>query len=713
VSRVLAVIIAAIAVALVAPPGAATGQPQSSLVLEVESLAPRVVTATTPNLTVTGKVTNTGDRRIDNVRVQLLRDEPLNAERKLREPPNQNPEAARTQFVAVTDRLERGQSAQVQLTVPVRGQDGLRIEAPGVYPVLVNINGQPEFSGRARLAAVSVLLPVLSVPGGGTTPRPDNPAGLTVLWPLIDDYPRLLSTQQDGQAVLSDDGLTDSLAPGGRLYGLVNAAQQADPDVLDALCFAVDPDLLETVRQMANGYRVRQGDGAIRPGTGADTARTWLTAVQALTAGRCVFAVPYADADLVALSRAGAVDLEKLAMTSGSVVANVLKPATPLNGVLWPAGGTLDQRTLLDVTGGAAITVLANPAQLQNRQGAEPYSLAGEPGTRVLPIDTLVSSFLDDGRGSGEPVIATTQERPVSMQNGLAALTYELAFAGGGRSGQLIAPPRRWAAPVTELEVFLQTLHQVFAEGLAAPRRLGDALSGAQGGTASGLEYAPALAGSEVAPSVTAEVARINTAQRDFVKAMAVDDTALVDPHSLVVPIEYGLLRSTSSAWRGRGEQATRMVSEVSGQLDALRGQVTVANPGRPLTLASGNSPIPVLISNALPVSVVVRIKLGDTPGLRPEPIPDVVIPARLSVNRYLPAEVIRSGRFTVDVSLSTPGGTPLGSTARLELTSTTYGSVTLIITATAAVALFLLVGLRIFRRVRAARKPASENPTP
>ena len=65
---------------------------------------------------------------------------------------------------------------------------------------------------------------------------------------------------------------------------------------------------------------------------------------------------------------------------------------------------------------------------------------------------------------------------------------------------------------------------------------------------------------------------------------------------------------------------------------------------------------------------------------------------------------MIRSGRFTVDVSLSTPGGTPLGSTARIELSSTSYGSVTLIITGTAAAVLFLLVGLRIYRRVKTAR---------
>jgi hypothetical protein len=250
------------------------------------------------------------------------------------------------------------------------------------------------------------------------------------------------------------------------------------------------------------------------------------------------------------------------------------------------------------------------------------------------------------------------------------------------------------------------------ADGLAVPQPLGPLVSGGAGGTSTGLDYTAEDGASEIAPSVLAQVVRINTAQRDLLVAMSSDDTRPVDPNTLVAPLKLGLLRAVSSAWRGRPDLAERAVGEVSAQLDALQRQVTVINTGRPLTLASGNSPIPVLLSNAMPVSVRVRIKLADTPGLRPEPIPDMVIPAGSSINPYLPVEVTRAGRFTVDVSLSTPGGTPLGSTARLELTSTSYGPVTLIITGTAAGALFLLAGLRIFRRIRAARMaPSTQGP--
>lgn len=704
-------------------PVSATAQPvqpvpesPSRMRLDIDSLSPRVITAATASVTVTGKVTNTGDRRIDGIKVQLLRGEPVTTEKELRNAKNALTDSARSPFVGVSAALERGQSALVALTVPVRGTEGsLLINEPGVYPVLVNVNGTPEFGGQARLAAVSVLVPALSVPGGPAVPAPPDPAQVTVLWPLIDDHPRLVLTE-DGQPTLADDELASSLGPGGRLFGLLNAAQQAqtaNSAVLNGLCFAIDPDLLQTVVRMTQGYRVRGGDGQLVDGKGALAAKTWLARLRALTTGRCVIAVPFADADLVALSRAGAVDLEQLAIAARSVVADVLKPVQPLNGVVWPVAGTLDQRTLVDLATSEPTTVLVDPAHLQHVQGTAPYAIGDSQTTstvRAAPIDGLVSDSLDDGLGWAPSAIspATTpaEERPISVQNGLAALAFQVAFADRGTAGRrsiLIAPPRRWAAPATELGVFLQTLRQLLTDKLATAQPL-DQVSVAPKGTASGLDYTAANGAAELPATVTADVDKINTAQRDLLGAMHVDNTAPVDPNTLVEPVQYGLLRATSAGWRGQAELSERAVAEVGGHLDALRGQVWVDNPDRPLTLASGSSPIPVLLRNAMPVAVQVRIKLADTPGLRPKPIPDVTIPARGAINQYLQAEVVRAGRFTLDVSLTTPGGTPLGSPARLQLTSTSYGAITLIITGTAAAVLFLLVGLRIYRRIRAAR---------
>jgi hypothetical protein len=113
-------------------------------------------------------------------------------------------------------------------------------------------------------------------------------------------------------------------------------------------------------------------------------------------------------------------------------------------------------------------------------------------------------------------------------------------------------------------------------------------------------------------------------------------------------------------------------------------------------------------------VAIMVNIHLAATPGLRPEPVGDIRIPSQSSRSQIVPAEVIRAGRFTVDIDLTTPsGGTELGETSRLELASTSYGVVTIALTGVAGGVLVLLVAFRIFRRVRGARAgPADGAPS-
>src|SRR5437764_11766888 len=77
----------------------------------------------------------------------------------------------------------------------------------------------------------------------------------------------------------------------------------------------------------------------------------------------------------------------------------------------------------------------------------------------------------------------------------------------------------------------------------------------------------------------------------------------------------------------------------------------------------------------------------------------------------YIPVQVLRSGRLSVDVRLTTPQGTPLGTAARFEATSTAYGTITIVITVTAAVALVLLVARRLYRRVRSSRRTVTMTP--
>jgi hypothetical protein len=683
---------------------------QSRMSLQVDQLTPRIVTSSTPSVTIAGKVTNTGDRRIDQIRVRLQRGDAISSDKALRDLPNQTTDAAVGAWQDISKTLQPGDTAKFSINIPISGvARSLLIDDPGVYPLLVNVNGRPEYSDQARLAAVSIALPVLSVPGGPQAHPKATPPDVTVLWPLLDERPRQLPTT-DGKTLLADDDLADSLAAGGRLYNLVTAVRSAagtDNELLSSLCFAVDPDLLDTVSKMTEGYRVQTNGGGIATGKGAQAASDWLVQVRDLTRGHCVMAVPYADADLVSLSRAGAVDLTQLSIASSSIVANVLE-VQPMKNVYWPAGGTFDQRTLIDLANVGPATVLADPGHIEDVEGSAPYAVSDTQTAnpvRALPFDSLVSDALASPTNT-TPTIngGASTDTGVSVQNGLAALAYRGAFdqRAGGRV--LIAPPRRWLASSTELDQFLNLTKQLFDDGFAVPLPLDQVVNAADGGTAGDIAFTAQDSAQEIPSQVTAEAMRVNATKRDLLDAMADDNTSKIDPNELLAPMQYGLLRSVSTAWRGRTTAAMDTVDFVDRQLDGLRDQVVVKNPGRPLSLASGDSPIPVTIYNGLPVTIVVRITLSSVPGLRPEPIQDVRIPPYSSTPRLIPAEVSRSGRFSVGVRLATPGGTSLGDTVRFELNSTSYGIISVAVTGTAGVVLVLLVGFRIFRRVRTAR---------
>jgi hypothetical protein len=234
--------------------------------------------------------------------------------------------------------------------------------------------------------------------------------------------------------------------------------------------------------------------------------------------------------------------------------------------------------------------------------------------------------------------------------------------------------------------------------------------SGANRGSAAGMTYTPQDSVREVPRAVTSDVVRINRVKRDLLEAMHDDNASKVDPNQLLAPLQYGLLRGVSTAWRGHADRATATVEYVDQLVDDLCSEVVVKNPGRPLSLASGDSPIPLNVYNGLPVTIDVRIELTASAGLRPVRYTDIRIPAQSSRSPLVPAEVIRAGRFTVDATLTTQGGTTLGSAARLELTSTSYGVITVAITGVAGGVLVVLVVFRLFRRVRAARAGSKDS---
>lgn len=708
-------------------PGAvpAAAQPaDSKLRLSVEEFTPRAVTGAEQQLTVRGSVHNTSDHRIDNLAARIQLGQRLSTESEIRDALVEAPqtEAARSQFVPIARSLAPGQSARLQLTVPLGpGPNALNITEQGVFPLLINVNGRPQDEGDARLTALNTLLPVLAPPGGDPgQARPPAPVPTTMLWPIVDAKPRVLRDGPDTPTVLSDDRLAESLAPGGRLHSLVDAPQTAGTEqISSALCFAIDPDLLATVDAMTRGYQVRNSDGSTRPGAGAGTARRWLDSVRALTAGRCVFPLPFADADLAALTRAdpdrtGMSGLMRLSLGGGQVLSTLLAPLQPLGGVSWPDGGTLDPRTVQELARSGTNTLVVDPArlgQLDESVETAPLTLDGVrgptgEGVTALPYDSVVSDAFGSRAAPAAGTTASADPRALATQNGLAALAFRAAFNAddGGNAGApvLIAPPRRWEASDQELRALLRNMSDFAGRGLLRPVSLQDAMASPAPGS-TGLNYLPGDASAELSHDAMRDGYWISGAARDLLGALRQDATAQVTPADVVNPVHYGVLRAASTAWRGKPGAVQRAVFVARRQLAGLTDQVTVSTSGR-ISLASEASPLPVSINNGLPVSIAVRVKFSEVPGLKMARIQEQRVPANSGISRLFPAEVSRSGRFSVDVTLTTPSGGRLGPSARFELASSQYGGIMLVVTGTAGAALVLLVGLRIYRRMRSDR---------
>lgn len=399
---------------------------QRFLHLSIDSVTPQMVEPNSPaTVTVTGSVANVGDRDVSDVQVRLQRADPVAEPEQVRTALQLDQDSYHTvgQFHQISGVLKEGATARFALTLPLRSNTeiSLDITEPGVYPLLVNVNGTPDYGGPARLDDARFLLPVIGLPADRSAgapseadlpaapaqppvlPRAGAPVPTTLLYPLA-NAPKLAAGvpghpagDPNATTVLIDDSLAESLAPGGRLYGILSALDAAvhpgstglapaatttgqpapdatgagqasspeilpppravaDPAVAAGLCLAIDPDLLVTVDAMTRGYLVATDPAdpstGTTPGTGVDAARDWLAALRQLAGGMCTVAMPYAQSELDAVVSVGNAELIGEAAVSPEELVNEILDATSVPGMLWPATGQLgvDSANALPVT---------------------------------------------------------------------------------------------------------------------------------------------------------------------------------------------------------------------------------------------------------------------------------------------------------------------------------------------------------------------------
>jgi hypothetical protein len=731
---------------LAAAPADDTADPDRPVQIEIGRFEPRTVT---PGATVTvaGTLTNTGDETITDLTVRLQRGDVLTTRAELAGV-TANPDPAATTvlppFQDVPGSLAPGAELDFSYSV---GSDQLRLDRDGVYPVLLNVNGIAGDAGEEEQRRVGEL-PTFVVQ------QPVVPTARTAvawLWPLQE------RTHRDASGGFVDDDLTAAVREGGRLDRalavveripgtLAPGGNQAVPALQVTL--AVDPALVEELTLMAAGpYAVDGVDGA---GEGTDEAAAFLERLRVVAAVHPVVALPYGDVDADTLVTAGLTDAVVRSLpgtpegtaedppgSADDEAADVTTPPADESGAADP--GTADD----DTSAGARI--------LGDALDVEPRTdLVWAPGGTLRPetLRTLQAGGVEEVVLGSEGL--TGGDAAVGLADGTAAARTAVDTASGpiggliadGTLGQVVGSAERATGGprlaeqryLAELAVLtLQAPAGTEQTVLVAPARGVDAGpegAGAMMADTAGLPWLRPSTLAELSGGPTSvtrgqvgagDAGGLDpTGLADVVAAVAVrDDLAdavVGDADAALAAYDAAIARTTSTAWRGDPEGFRDAATGLGAALDRLRGRVTLVAPADgTYSLGSSEAPLVLTVRNDLPMAVQVRLQVSARGG-RGLSIADIGVQTLAPGQRttlQVPTEVRQSGGFAVTAQLTTPDGQPLGDRIQLQVKSTAYGSISLLITIGAAALLALLFLRRLvnflLRRRRAAAAASAE----
>ena len=766
-ARLLAVLaLLTLVAAPMALPHTAAGEPGAVPFLQVriDRITPEVVTTTSePTVTVSGTIVNVGDRPVRDVMVRLEHAAPVTSSAGLRTNLTGNVDQyeAVADFITLAPELLRGQNIPFNLVYPLRSAElpSLHIDEPGVYPIMVNVNGTPDYGAPARLDDARFLLPVLGVPAEPAAdsaadtltsvvpPDTSKPVRLTMLWPLA-DRPRLAAGAPGGTTPvrLIDDDLATSLAPGGRLDTLLSAVDFAtsppvDPggEVRNAMCLAVDPDLLVTVNAMTGGYVVNDAPDAgpgtpTHPGAGKDAAVGWLNRLKGLAQRICVAPTTYSQADLDALQRVGDTGLSAVATTRAADIVDQILGVTSTRGATLVGDGPLTGPAveLLSAQGPTVAIGAANSAAQDSATGepatADVQPVRYTPEVAVAPFDPTVGAALA-GAGT-EPAspsyLDPSLDIPVKhdsavarRQDAVGSLLWRGLHPDTEPRTQILAPPLAWNLAPEDAQAILTAVASTIHSGLAVARPLPAVIAEANALPSQDLASTPdgALGNprGRFDDGVVSGIAAATTRLWGLSGALTTDERTGLTGAQYTAPLREDLLRALSQTVPpdARNGLAQQRLTTVGHTIDDLFGAVTIVNPGGSYTLATEHSPLPLALRNDLPVPIRVRLHIAAPPGMTVTDMGEIMLPPGY-LPLKVPIEVHFTQRVAVDVALHTADGLPLGEPVRLSVHSNAYGKVLFFITLTGGVVLALLVGRRLWHRFRGEPDPADlDRPDP
>jgi hypothetical protein len=560
----------------------------------------------------------------------------------------------------------------------------------GVYPVTAQLT---DAAGDV-LGLDQTLLPFWP---GQQAAGLARPLDIAWTWPLIDQPHHQVCS------ALTNNDLASSLGPGGRLAALL-AAGQAHPGA--DLTWVIDPALLSDVETMTQTYRVGSGPGctgtvkeqASRP------ARTWLSALRAVTSGQPIVILPYANVDVSALVHSRLTADITSAYTMGYSVADSVLHGSFGPSIAVPAGGMADLSVLTNLATAQRMSTVVldsnempptDPAVFEDDAVTSVRTGDGLPMT-VLLADHGLTGILAAGDTSSGSLSPGTQF--AISQRFLAETAMMAAEAPDSDRSVVVAPPEDWS-PSAALAG--QLLSETAGAPWLTPTALGS-LARAADSERLISRHPPSSKDSpgELSGSYLSTVGGVGAALGIYKDLLYQAST------SYVQGLEEAQTVTESVAWRGRGAaQGLGLADKLFAFMSGEESRVTIiVAPQVPMGGSSGL--VPVSIQNRSRHAVEVRLNASvlDVPDRTAQltigNFQDLVKvqPQQTALIR-LPVSSAPIGPTAIQLSLSTANkrALPLEPTT-LTVESTRYGRAILFLI---GAAIGVLVLTSVFRGVR------------
>lgn len=552
--------------------------------------------------------------------------------------------------------LAPGERAPFMLEVPV---DALLIGS-GVFVFGVDVLASLPSGLRVFVASARTTVPV--------DIDADRRVAVALLWPVV-GTPSLLP---DGS--LTDDALAEELATAGRLQRLLSVADDSD------VTWVVDPDLLATVGQMADGYETLRPPGA---GSGAaDAARFQAEMNATLAQAGDVRQIPAADPD-VGGALAGGVAGPNL--TAAVAAGLATSPVSDAAGRAVPPLAVLTQRAVTNrmlgiyLRGGVATAVL-DPSALKAVTTDGPARLA-RPGAR--DITAVVARF----PSSEAP---TAQSQPAHLRQWLLATTAVLASSPRADAGALVvAPPLRWNPRESGARALVQTWEST---QWIQPVSLSEVAAG-DGVLRLGDRQSPQPVNPAIADGLTTLAQDVERLQPLFADPVLVPDE-----------LPEVTARAVSYAWQQDPTGGIGYVQALGRQVSAAERQVgLVVSPAITLSSRSGRFPITLVNDSDVDVVVGVDFTSQNSTRLRVEDVEPLVLDAGEKRTVTATALATANGRLEVTATLVTTENAAVGSPVRTIVDVTNVGALGWTVIGLGGV---LLVAALVRARLKARRQP-------